>query len=222
MRLEDFTRRVDQLIAQADAAIATGFYTRAGQQFVDAGLAAGLNAASLSFLSNVFGLEHPFVKTFEERTKSNYMTSAKAAREILVAAKTEMEGGWSTRVRGLVTAEVFTDFIDMADYLLSEGYKDAAAVMIGSVLEEHLRELCRTAGIVTELERDGERRPKKADLMNSELAANNVYSKLDQKSITAALDLRNKAAHGQYGEYSKEQVSLTYQTVVDFIARTPL
>jgi hypothetical protein len=58
--------------------------------------------------------------------------------------------------------------------------------------------------------------------MNSELAANNVYSKLDQKSITAALDLRNKAAHGQYGEYSKEQVSLTYQTVVDFIARTPL
>jgi hypothetical protein len=222
MRLEDFSRRVDQLIAQADAAIATGFHNRAGQHFVDPGLSAGLNAASLSFLSNVFGTAHAFTKTFEERTKANFMASAKAAREILVAAKAEMEGGWSTYVRGLVTAEVFADFIDMAAYLLSEGYKDAAAVMIGSVLEEHLRQLCRKAGIPTEVERDGSHKVKKADLLNSELAAKSVYSKLDQKSLTALLDLRNKAAHGEYSEYSPEQVSLMYHSVVDFMARTPL
>jgi hypothetical protein len=61
--------------------------------------------------------------------------------------------------------------------------------------------------------------PKKADSLTSELAAANAYSKLDQKSVTAWLDLRNKAAHGHYGDYTKEQVSLTIQSVRNFISR---
>ncbi|MGA2715977.1 MAG: hypothetical protein ABSG41_22980, partial [Bryobacteraceae bacterium] len=61
----------------------------------------------------------------------------------------------------------------------------------------------------------------KADLLNSELTAASVYSKLDQKSVTAWLDLRNKAAHGQYSEYAKEQVLLMIQSVRNFISRLP-
>ena len=105
----------------------------------------------------------------------------------------------------------------MAEHLLSEGYKDAAAVIIGSTLEEHLRKLCVKNGIPL----DAAERPKKADALNAELAVQSVYSKLDQKSITAWLDLRNKAAHGKYGEYSKEQVGLLIQGVRDFMARLP-
>ena len=36
--------------------------------------------------------------------------------------------------------------------------------------------------------------------MNNDLACGNSYTKLDQKSVTAWLDLRNRAAHGRYGE----------------------
>jgi len=100
---------------------------------------------------------------------------------------------------------------------MSEGYKDAAAVILGSVLEEHLRQLCAKTGIA--VEQKG--KPKKADLLNSELAGQSVYSKLDQKSITAWLDLRNKAAHGNYGDYSLDQVGLLLQGVRDFMARIP-
>lgn len=57
--------------------------------------------------------------------------------------------------------------------------------------------------------------------MNADLAGANVYSKLDQKNVTAWLDLRNKAAHGKYGEYTKEQVALLIQSVRDFITRNP-
>ena len=57
--------------------------------------------------------------------------------------------------------------------------------------------------------------------LNSELAAKDVYSKLDQKSVTAWLDLRNKAAHGHYADYTTEQVSLLLQSVRNFIARLP-
>jgi hypothetical protein len=60
---------------------------------------------------------------------------------------------------------------------------------------------------------------KKADALNSELAAAGVYSKLDQKNVTAWLGLRNHAAHGQYADYTKEQVALFLQSAGDFISR---
>ena len=44
-------------------------------------------------------------------------------------------------------AELFADFLEMADYLLSEGYKDPAAVLGGSMLEEHLRQLRQSMDI---------------------------------------------------------------------------
>lgn len=82
-----------------------------------------------------------------------------------------------------------------------------------------LRQLCDKNNIPIDTIKEGKHIPKKADLLNSELALANVYNKLDQKSITSWLDLRNKAAHGKYTEYTKEQVDLMYHGVANFIAR---
>jgi hypothetical protein len=108
----------------------------------------------------------------------------------------------------------------MAEHLLSEGYKDATAVMIGSVLEEHLRQLCKKNSIDVEITKSAKLVPKKADTLNNELGSAGIYNMLDQKTITSWLDLRNKAAHGKYTEYTKEQVDLMYQGVNNFISRT--
>ena len=62
---------------------------------------------------------------------------------------------------------------------------------------------------------------RKPGRMNSELTKAEAYSKLDQKSVTAWLDLRNKAAHGKYDEYDLKQVALLNQGVRDFISRNP-
>jgi|SRR5579863_9888879 len=137
---------------------------------------------------------------------------------ILKALRTDYRAGNMQSVVELVHADIFADFLEMADHLLQQGYKDAAGVIIGSVLEEHLRKLSIKNGI-TVAKRDGE--PKKAEALNSELASAIVYSKLDQKSVTAWLDLRNKAAHGKYTEYTTEQVALTLQGVRDFTSRNP-
>ena len=48
-----------------------------------------------------------------------------------------------------------------------------------------------------------------------------VYSKLDQKNVTAWLDLRNKAAHGHYDQYESAQVGLLISGFRDFITRNP-
>jgi hypothetical protein len=134
---------------------------------------------------------------------------------ILDALKEAYEAGYLDDVAELIHAETFTNFSEMAEYLLSGGYKDPAAVIIGSVLEEHLRQLCIKNGLPTEIAG----KAKKADQLNSDLAGASIYSKLDQKSITSWLDLRNKAAHGKYGEYTEVHVELAVRGVQDFLAR---
>jgi hypothetical protein len=135
---------------------------------------------------------------------------------ILKALKSDIQGGYLQSVQELIHADIFGDFLEMASHLLQQGYKDPAAVVIGSVLEEHIRKLALKAGI-PDLQEDG--KPKKADLLNAELVKESVYSKLDQKNVTAWLDLRNKAAHGHYAEYTKIQVDIMLQSVRDFFTR---
>ncbi len=48
-----------------------------------------------------------------------------------------------------------------------------------------------------------------------------AYPGLDQKNVTAWLGLRNKAAHGQYSEYTKDQVALMIDSVRNFMSRYP-
>jgi hypothetical protein len=116
---------------------------------------------------------------------------------VVVALLADLKSGYIQSLVEIVHGAIFSDFLEMAQHLQDSGYKDAAAVIAGSTLEAHLRELCGKAGIPVEIKKaDGSITAKKADLLNSELAAGGFHSKLDQKNVTAWLDLRNKAAHG--------------------------
>lgn len=180
-------------------------------------------SASLSFIVNLYGEKHPFFTQFQENVKSPNPSCIKNGIGILKSIKTEIEKGWLITLKGLVAAEIFTDFIETSEYLLSQNYKDAAAVIVGSTLEEHLRQLCRKNNIdVEEIKSNGKTVPKKADTLNAELAKNDVYNVLEQKNITAWLDLRNKAAHGKYSEYTKDQVTLMLQGIQNFIIRNQI
>jgi hypothetical protein len=136
---------------------------------------------------------------------------------ILKALRADYVAGYLHTVESLIQADLFADFLEMGDHLLSQNYKDPAAVIIGSVLEEHLRKLCAKHGMSI----SNGQSPKKADALNADLARANIYSKLDQKNVTAWLDLRNKAAHGHYGQYTQQQVELLSQSVRDFLTRNP-
>jgi hypothetical protein len=65
---------------------------------------------------------------------------------ILRALRAAYAGGYLKTLEDLVAADLFTDFLEAAEHLLDSGYKDAAAVIAGAVLEEHLRKLVRQAG----------------------------------------------------------------------------
>lgn len=137
---------------------------------------------------------------------------------LLRSLRHEIEAGYLDRIAGLIRAETFTDFLEMAGHLLSEGYKDPAAVLAGSVLEQHLRALCTKNDIEAKLP-DG--RWKKADTLNADLTREEIISKLTQKNVTSWLGLRNEAAHGNYGGYEAANVKIMLDGIGLFMMQHP-
>jgi hypothetical protein len=141
-----------------------------------------------------------------------------AAVGALEALRVDYEAGNLAGLPELIHAELFADFLEMADHLLDSGYKDAAAVIAGATLEGHLRQLAEANGV--EVIND-EGRPLKADRINGDLANANIYGKSDLKAVTAWLGLRNHAAHGEYKEFEAGQVGPMIAGIRDFIRRLP-
>jgi len=179
---------------------------------------------AVASIHRITGDQSPYSKEVERSMKAmpqlhEHTTSIMGVAKGLLE---DMEAGYTKSLVEIVHADLFSDFLEMAEHLRASGYKDAAAVLAGSTVESHLRELCRKAGIaVDNTNGSGGKAPKKADTMNADLAGAGVYSKLDQKSVTAWLDLRNKAAHGDYGKYTDDQVAILISSVRDFIVRNP-
>ncbi|NUN59645.1 MAG: hypothetical protein HUU13_00815 [Burkholderiaceae bacterium] len=221
MSLDAIVTRADQLIAMGKQVVTTRKREEYSLDSVDAASMKGFRVAVLSFIDRVYGREHPHFAEFQGCTDNGYLYNAENGLAIIHTIRDEIAGGWLFTVRSLVAAEVFADFLEMAEHLLESGYKDPAAVVGGSVLEEHIRQLCNKHSIAVDEQKNEKQVPKKADRLNAELAAANAYSKLDQKQITAWLDLRNNAAHGNYSAYAKEQVEQLLVGVTNFMVRVP-
>lgn len=170
---------------------------------------------------SVYASQARAASTPREKRNWRLFTCLKTVLGILGALRAAVVAGYLRSTEELVHASLFADFVEMASHLLAEGYKDPAAVLAGSTLESHLRQLCLKNSIDTEVATATGPKPKRADKMNADLARARVFGGLDQKNVTAWLDLRNKAAHGKYDEYTAEQVDLLISGVREFMSRTP-
>ena len=141
------------------------------------------------------------------------------AAGVVAALRDAYADGFLDDVQELIHGEMFSDYIDMAVYLLEEGYKDAAAVITGGTLEQHLRQLSTKSSLPILDSKNN--KPLKADFLNNELVRAGVYQKGEQKSVTAWLDLRNNAAHADYDSYQAKDVDLMIQGIRNFINQNP-
>jgi len=144
---------------------------------------------------------------------SNWNAHVSQMLGIANTVRHDYDNGLLFKIRAQVQADIFADFLEMGEYLLNESYKDAAAVIIGTVLEDSIRKLCTQNGIPT-VKTNGQ--PLTIDPLNSALAKANVYSKLVQKQITTWAHIRNKAAHGEYDAYDENQVNMMLLFVQNF------
>jgi hypothetical protein len=178
---------------------------------------------ALAVVHRVAGVPSAYVEQAERIASAQAYPGIIAAELVGVVAslRADVAAGYLQTQRELSHREVFADFLEMSQHLLDEGYKDAAAVIAGSSLEAHLRQLCAKAAIPVAVHAATKVTPKRADRLNADLASAGVYGNLDLKNITAWLDLRNKAAHGHYEQYQAGQVALVIASVRDFITRYP-
>ncbi len=183
----------------------------AGDLGVDPELANQWGTSCLNLLSRVFGAQSVHFEQFEKLFPELRLYSrASQALGTLSAAEDDYEQAFLFETCTLIEAEVFDDFLEQSKYLLDSGYYQPAAVVIGSVLEDGLRKLCARQEIELSA------RPK-LDTMNAALAKSGVYSKLTQKRITALADIRNRAAHGEWGEFTNGDVEAMLRDVRQFM-----
>ncbi|MBI5892788.1 MAG: HEPN domain-containing protein [Deltaproteobacteria bacterium] len=207
---EKIKRRLDELIATGEQVLATKRSPGTnviGDFRVDTQMAYQWATSVQNLLVRVFGQEGEHYKNFSAQV-TNHLTFSPTyrAQGILKAAKDDYENEQLFEVRSLIEAELFDDFLEQSEHLLNSGYYQPAAVIAGCVLEDGLWKLCEKEGIALPSK-------PKLDTMNSALAKVGVFSKLVQKRITALADLRNKAAHGQWDQFTKEDVIEMIQAV---------
>jgi hypothetical protein len=182
-----------------------------GDYGVNFELAHQWGTSCLNLLRRVLGSNSVHFKNFESLFPDFRLYSpVTQALGVLKAAKEDYEQGFLFDTRTLIEAEVFDDFLEQAEHLLDSGYYQPAAVVVGSVLEDGLRKLC------TRHEVPLSGKPK-LNTMNADLAKQGVYNKLKQKRITALADIRNKAAHGEWDEFTKSDVEDMLRGVRQFM-----
>lgn len=105
-------------------------------------------------MKHVFGENHTHFQLFQEECKQSYYYEAVQGQAILKAAKEDAEGGYLVGLENLVAADIFTDFLEMSEHLIEQGYKDPAASLVGAVLEDGLRKLAKNNNITLKSNED--------------------------------------------------------------------
>lgn len=129
-------------------------------------------------------------------------------KAVLEALKADVQEGCLFEHDLLVTADTLKDILEQAEHLLDKGYKDAAAVLVGAILESTLRKLCDKYGIAyTQKDTIHPLNDKLKDV---------AYNRLTHKQVIAWAELRNRAAHGNFGEYKTTEVRAMLDWVRQF------
>lgn len=222
---------MDQLITQEiEDLISTGEKLAADASVSDSSLGhnrvqelASITARGGQLIARLYGSDSHYFQTFKTATQIEYFNIMHSSCYrhvadvvgIFKAVEHDIKSGMLTNFRSLIQADVFADFLDMAEHLHRESYKDAAAVLLGAVLEDSLRKVADANG-VSILNSNG--KLLTIDPLNVALAKKGVYNALVQKQITSWANLRNDAAHGHFDKYDSVQVQQMLFFVQNFCA----
>lgn len=184
--------------------------TNAPVYYVDEGKFYEWATSVLNLLQRAFGIESVHYVSFDKHLNNfrGRLTEFERCRAIFIAAKEDYEGGYLFNLKSLVSAEVIDDILGQGEELLRAGYKDAACVVAGVTLETALKRLCTNQGMAH----------GKLDKMNADLCKAGLYNVGMQKQITAWADRRNKAAHGEWDQYTAADVEDMIRGANRFIA----
>lgn len=137
---------------------------------------------------------------------------------ILQALRQDVAAGYTQTIEELIHAELFDDFLEMASELLAKKYTGPAAVVAGSVLEEHLRKL---AGKHDVGRTDAKGRAKSVEALSVELRDAGAFLEIRRKGIQSWYAQRTAGAHGKADTLLDSEVARMIDAIRDFVADHP-
>lgn len=136
-------------------------------------------------------VESPYRELADEAVEAHYAQAiggptmcyriVEPLRGILAALREAYEKGYMTTLEELLHVGLFSDFLSMAQHLLDEGCKDPAAILVGGVLEEHLRKLATKHSVKI----DDKRGTAGIGAINDDLYREKAYSLVNHKNVPA-------------------------------------
>lgn len=162
-------------------------------------------------LMNLLGIENPHYKNFkkiQETEKLFYSNIVLSVCGIIQSILTDYEKGTLYKFDFLISGNIFDSILEQATELNENNFKDAAAVMVRTVVESSLKKLAISNEI----------NPKNtAANLNTKLKDKNIYDKVQHSEIQSWLHLGNYAAHGEFDKYDKSKISKLIDDVKIFI-----
>jgi len=199
------------------------YETRSAYQQIDWPRFVEWRTKSVTLLSHILPKDHVHYSAVESMPGlQNTESKLEWGVSMLKGVKNDLEEGFFDNIVSQIEAEVASDYMGQAEQLLSEGQSGKfdhvpAAVLAGAVLEKGLRTLCANQRpeipVVTS---KGD--PKTLNPMIDELKKAGIFNELRAKQLRAWADVRNKAAHGEFDQFSRKDVEQMIQGVTNFLA----
>ena len=147
-------------------------------------------------------------------------SSVKKIIGILEDLKDDYESGFLDDLEKRIAADISADYMGQAEALLGEGIPGQydhvpAAVLCGAVLEDYLRRLCQRQPSISITKSNGQY--KTLGPLIGELEKAKALNKLTIKRLQGWAQIRNDAAHGQFNEFTREDVESMLKGVKTFI-----
>ena len=107
---ENLKKRADYILQIAKDSLDLGKVNEFGKLEPDYSKTKCLKTSGLSFILSLYGDNHPYFTEFNNVLRYSYKSSVESAEEIILNIKSEIENGWINSIKGIVSAEIFTDF----------------------------------------------------------------------------------------------------------------
>ena len=136
---------------------------------------ANLRTRCIAAIERASGRNSTYSRQIAEIAKRGDRIPFQVGRQmgVAMALLSDIQNNYLRTFEEQVHGDLFGDFLDMAAQLIRTREKDAAAVLAGTTLEVHIRQLCEKHGVKI---RSG-KSTKRAGTLNAELVTKGAYTK---------------------------------------------
>jgi hypothetical protein len=176
-----------------------------------------------SLLCNIVSKDNVHYQTIIGFSKiNNTKEHLEYGLSLLKGIKEDFKNGMLESIASQWEAANLAEYMTQAEQLLGEGISGKfdhipAAVLAGAVLEKALRGLCQKCNPPIPILNNANE-PLQLNGLIDALKKADIFNELTAKQLRAWADIRNKAAHGEFDKFKKNDVDLMLKGVGSFLA----